>query len=260
MNPEQLGLIVCKHVLLRTKAVEGPYPANPADDCEADAVYLWNVDGRMLGTTYWGGPGLGSNAWKDADVVFLFDDFYLPRRTFIGQTQGHRLAPTSEGPLAGMGTLKTKRHEVDWISEGHILRWIRQMALRGKGRQFDERGVCSEQKVVITGGNGSLERLVLHKDELFPHAKLTMAYNGDLSECDYRDRLLMVLSDPALPPEVNTRNVGELMGVAWRDVSSDVMTPDTHDMLKGLGWAYVSRRGVHGSLFRRLTPDGRAVP
>jgi hypothetical protein len=253
MNPEQRGLVVCKKDLLTAKAVRGPYPRNPAEDCPPETVYLWDVDGRMLATTYWGGPGLGSNAWKDADVVFLFDDYYLPRRTFIGQTQGHQLAPASEGVLAAMDRLNTKPAEVNWISEGHILRWVRQMALRGKGRVFDEHGVCGKQKVVITGGSGSLERLVLHKERLFPHATLELPTAMDRSALTARENLLLTLSNPRLPQELNAKDVGELIGIDWRKRSTDVMDEDTEAMLRTIQWTYERRRGRRGSLFRRIT-------
>jgi hypothetical protein len=208
-----------------------------------------------LGTTYWGGPGLGSNAWKDADVVFLFDDYHLPRRTSIALTQGQQLAPTSEGVLAAMDTLNTKPAEVNWISEGHILRWVRQMALRGKGRVFDEHGVCGKQKVVITGGSGSLERLVLHKEALFPHAKLELPTATDGASLGARESLLLTLGDPTLPQEVRAKDVGEMISIDWRKRSSDLMDDDTEEMLRSLGWAYVRRKGSGGSLFRRISTD-----
>src|SRR5262249_52609537 len=133
MKVEQQGLVVCKKLLVVDhKNIPGPYPRNPAAEPD-DTAYGWDVDGRHLGVTYWGGPGLGSNVWKDAEVVFLFDDYHLPTRTTIAQTQGHQLEPTSDGVLASMTDLKTKPDEVDWIKIGHILRWVRQMALRGRG-------------------------------------------------------------------------------------------------------------------------------
>ncbi len=40
--------------------------------------YEWDIDGRKLCAIHWG-TGIGSNDWKDADVVFLFDEFFIPR-------------------------------------------------------------------------------------------------------------------------------------------------------------------------------------
>jgi hypothetical protein len=255
MEPDQKALVVCKKALLDHKCIPGPFPKNPAAALSPDdPPYGWDVDGRKVGVTYWGGPGLGSNAWKDADVVFLFDDHYLPRRAAIASTQGHLMAPTSEGVLAAMSTLNTKSTQVECISVGHILRWVRQMALRGRGRVFDQHGVCGKQKVVITGGNGSLERLVLHKDQLFPGAELVISRDHDLSAYSRREALLVILSDPKLPDELPASRIGELMATDWGDVSSQVMRGDTEQMLRALGWAYVRGKGRSGSWFRRVSP------
>jgi hypothetical protein len=258
MEPGQLGLIVCKKKLLDHKNIEGPYPINPAAEPD-ETAFGWNVDGRHLGVTYWGGPGLGSNAWKDAEVVFLFDEHHLPRRATIAQTQGHQLEPTSAGVLALMTDLKSKTDEVDWIKIGHILRWVRQMALRGKGRIFDEHGVCGEQKVVIAAGPGGLERFCLNKDQLFPGASVKIKGFTDAPwQLSQLEHLLVSLSDPTLPDDVSASRIGELMGMAWRSVSID-MKGDTEVMLKALGWKYESRPGRAGSLFRRL-PRSARVP
>jgi hypothetical protein len=255
MEPGQKALVVCKKALLDHKCIPGPFPKNPAaTPSPDDPPYGWDVDGRKVGVTYWGGPGLGSNAWKDAEVVFLFDDHYLPRRAAIASTQGHLMAPTSEGVLAAMSALNTKSTQVDLINVGHILRWVRQMALRGRGRVFDQDGVCGQQKVVITGGSGSLERLVFHKDQLFPGAELVISRDRDLSAYSHREALLVILGDPKLPNELPASRVGELMETNWSDVSGQLIRGDTEQMLNALGWTYVRGKGRSGSWFRRVSP------
>jgi hypothetical protein len=139
------------------------------------------------------------------------------------------------------------------LEGNHVLRWVRQMALRGKGRVFDEYGVCGEQKVVITGGKGSLERLCLHKDKLFPGASLTVSRPGGVLWGETQvERLLVSLSDPTLPDAVPATHVGKLMDIDWRDNSIEMGGDDTKAMLKTLGWTYESRPGRSGSLFRRI--------
>jgi hypothetical protein len=257
MEAGQRGLVVCKKTLIDTESIPGPYPRNPAAVVSnGDPPFVWDLDGRKLGVTYWGGPGLGSNAWKDADVVFLFDDYHLPRRAVIAETQGQQLAQSNDGVLASMTALNSSSTEVDWIGVGHILRWVRQMALRGRGRVFDEHGVCGHQKVVITGGSGSLPRLALHKEQLFPGAKLSVSRpNGELWGTKYVERLLVALSDPTLPSELTTGQVGKLMGRDWRSSGKDIINDETRKMLRSLGWTYVARLGRGGSLFRRMTTE-----
>jgi hypothetical protein len=151
-------------------------------------------------------------------VVFLFGEYFLPHRAYIGNTQGLQLAKATGGALASMEDLKSKSEEVDSTSDGHLMRWTKQMALRGRGRFFDGQGVCGKQKLVLTG---DYERLLLHTDRMFPGAKLTVwRPDKDLSGYKtWRRTLLEVLSDPALPPRVSTKELGERLGVKWADVS-----------------------------------------
>jgi hypothetical protein len=156
-----------------------------------------------------------------------------------------------------MTALNNAREEVDGVWEGHLLRWTKQMALRGRGRVFDEHGVCGKQKLVFTG---DYERLLLYKDRMFPGSKLTtFREETPLSSWKTRRRqLLEILSSPKLTNVVMTNEIASLMQVkAWRDVSKEVMAGDTRDALKALGWTYVSKKGRGGSWFERIGAQGQ---
>jgi hypothetical protein len=253
MESGQLGLVVCKKALLDDNNIPGPHPRDPgAEESAGNPPFGWDLDGRKLGVTYWGGAGLGSNVWMDAEVVFLFDEFYLRRQTAIGGTQGLQLAPTSEGAIASMTALNSKSAEVTGFWEGHLLRWNKQMGLRGRGRIFDEHGICGKQKLIFTG---DYERLLLYKDRMFPGATLTTSREETplTSWKTRRRQLLEILSNTKLTNIVTTNEIANLMQVkAWRDVSKEVMAGDTRDMLKALGWTYVSKQGRGGSWFERI--------
>jgi hypothetical protein len=70
-----------------------------------DRVYYWNIEGRRLCAVNWG-TGIGSYAWNEADVVFPFDEYFLPRRTVIAGAQGTHKA--IEGALGSMRTLNCR--------------------------------------------------------------------------------------------------------------------------------------------------------
>ena len=245
MEPSEQGLVVCKKKLID----EGNLPdfSNTNDQ----DVYPWNVEGRSVAITYWGGPGIGSNDWKDAEVVFLFDEYFIPRGASIGKTQGLVLAPTSSGPIALMNTSNTTSEEVGWIDEGHLLRWTKQMAMRGRARRFDHEGICAEQRLIYTG---DFERLLLNWSLLFPRAKFSVVRQShDLSVYPSRRRqLLEIFSDPELPERVATAHVGERLGAKWRDVRGGLMDEEMEVMLQTLGWAYAARKGPGGAYFQRL--------
>jgi hypothetical protein len=258
MGPGQRAVVVCKKILVD----EHDIPDWPTGDqrfteqLKFTEDYGWDVDGRSVSITYWGGNGIGSNVWRDADVVFLFGEFYLPRRAHIGSTQGLQLATTAEGAIVTMPELQSSSQEVDAISEGHLLRWTKQMSLRGKGRFFDKHGVCGEQKVVLAM---DYERLLLNKDIMFPGAKFFVSRprNNDLSRYQRRRQLMEILSDPNCPTPVSTKEIADRMGVkSWGSVSKDVMAGDAIDMVGSLGWTYVSSRGRGGAHFNRIEPQG----
>ena len=88
------------------------------------------------------------------------------------------------------------------------------MALRGKGRNFDEHGVCGHQKVVCAGSGEQYERLVANASHLFPNAEISTV--GHVSTEDtYAEKLIAVLSRADLPNIISTKWIGEEVGALW---------------------------------------------
>jgi len=245
-EPGQRALIVCNKALFDNRNV----PDWPERDERFDQPdlyvreYGWELEGRKLCGTHWGGFGIGANTWKDADVVLLFDEFHVPRRVTIARAQGLASAKATEGPLGNMKAINNKSPQVDGLYEGHLLRWTKQMALRGKGRHFDEHGVCGHQKLVCTG---DYERLIANADKLFPHASITKV--GDTANT-YADKFLALLSQPGLPDSITTRWISEQIAAPWRRWGPNVLKrPETLACMKSLGWHYEPGRGPGGGKF-----------
>ncbi len=252
MQPGERGLVICKKVLFDAERVPDWPEGDPRfkDPESYTKRYEWDIDGRKLCATHWG-TGIGSNDWKDANVVFLFDEFYIPRRTAAAKVQGLRGHRANEGDLASMSTLNSKAYGVDIIAEGHRLRWTKQLALRGDGRSYDEHGMCGKQRLVISG---DLKGLVSNAKRLFPGASITTA--GDLTEeATMADVVIKTLSNTQLPPVVTTKELGRLIGKPWRSVSSNALTPDFRRAIDALDWRYVPGKGRTGSRFESKTPD-----
>jgi hypothetical protein len=252
MAPGELGLVVCKKSLFDAERV----PQWPEGDHRFEephrylGEYGWDIEGRKLCATYWG-PGVGSNAWRKADVVFLFDEFHIPRRIAAATTQGLRGHRADQGDLASMSTMNSKAEGVDAISDGHRIRYTKQMALRGRGRSYDEHGVCGKQRLVVSC---ELKGFIANAEMLFPGAKIRIV--GDYAEgATLATKVIKVLSDPNLPPVLTTRQIARLLEKPWRSVSTKVLSPDFERAARALGWRYVSVKGRRGSRFERTTPD-----
>jgi hypothetical protein len=256
VEPGQKALVVCKKLLFDDHCV----PNWPKDDERHNNQKLfreewgWDVDGRKLCAIHWG-IGIGDNAWNEADVVLLLDQFYQPRRIPIATVQGLRGDKSTEGDLGTMGALNTKAPAVDTIQEGHLLRWTKQMALRGRGRSYDAQGVCGHQKLVCCG---DFKTLLAHSNKLFPGAQIKLISPEDGNQTQ-AEALLEILNRPGLPPKLTQRWISLQMKRQWRDISRNILKEPIEKMIRNLGWKHVSRKGRGGSYFERID-DPTGVP
>lgn len=251
MAPGERGLVICKKVLFDAERVPQWPEGDPRfkDPESYTKRYEWNIEGRLLCATHWG-TGVGSNDWKDADVVFLFDEFFIPRRVAAATVQGLNGHRATEGALGSMTTLNSKSRGVDIIADGHRLRWTKQLALRGRARCYDAHGLCGKQRLVVSS---ELKGFMSHAGRLFPGAVIRTV--GDhTDETTRAGTIIKLLSNPELPPVLTTRQIGTLSGKPWRSVSSNVVTPEFREAIAALGWTYVPGRGRRQGRFVRTTP------
>ena len=154
-----------------------------------------------------------------------------------------------------MKTLNSKAKGVDLIGEGHRLRWTKQLALRGRGRTYDQHGLCGKQRLVISS---DLKSFMANAARLFPGANIRTA--GVYAKSTRVALLIQILSRPDLPTKLTTKDISRLMEaetgkrVPWRTVSSNVLSEDFGRALEAIGWRYVPGKGRGGSHFERLPP------
>jgi hypothetical protein len=245
--PGQKALLVCKLDIVDARPEIEGWSANVKPFLTAsNREFSWEFEGRLLSLTWWGGYGVGANHWKEADAVLLFDDFHLPRHANIAVTQGVKRALATQAPLADMTAPNSMPEEVRQIRDGHLLRWIKQMALRGRSREFDDTGACGAQKLVVTG---DLKLLMANLHRVFPGAKLSS--NGD-SKATNLERLLRYLNTAELPSRLSTKQIGDHFQRPWRSIAGDITGHrDFGTLLRNAGWSYISRRGRTGAYFER---------
>jgi hypothetical protein len=162
MKTGEKGLIICRKDLLQ----------------HGHVLTEFDLDRRHLWATHWG-DGIGYNSWADASVVFLFDEFFIPKGQVIATANGLREAKATKGPAGKMGdSIATRNDDVDALWAGHLLRWMKQMALRGAARCFGPDGVCGAQRLVFCGSRGGQDRLLSNFDKLFPGAPRPLLEQG----------------------------------------------------------------------------------
>jgi hypothetical protein len=258
VRPGQKALIVCKKdvvvphtpIVGWSEHVAQFISKRATEDTEG---FPWEYQGRHLGVTWWGGYGIGANDWQQADVVLLFESFHLPNRTIIGITQGLLGREATQPPLVDMLDTLCKSDTVEKIKTGHLLRWLKQLALRGKARHFTDTGQCGTQKLVVTG------------DWLFLAEHCPRILGGSrLSSLDraksHLALLYEVLSRSDLPPRLHVREVGELMGIDWQKSGKHITHHRRFEaLIDTAGWSFEKGTGRKGSWFVRkdtgLTPE-----
>jgi hypothetical protein len=142
------------------------------------------------------------------------------RRTVVARAQGYRQHKAIERALGSMRTLNAKAAAVDLLQEGHLLRFTKQMAPRGRGRRYDEHGACEPQKVVCSG---DFRRLIANADRLFPGAKIESVNTAGAAHHTDAQVLLSLLSRPGLPQVVSTKWIARQMNKPWGSVGKNVL-------------------------------------
>ena len=251
----QKALLVCKRDIVEARPPIAGWAENVAPFLVAkDREFSWDFEGRLLSLTWWGGYGIGANHWKEADVVLLFDDHHPPQHANIAVAQGVKRASATDPPLGAMTATNSRSEEIRQITEGHLLRWAKQMALRGRSREFDEDGVCGAQKLVLTG---DLTLLMGNLQRVFPGAHVR-SEDGPLEPERHKKltslhRLLRYLSTPGLPSHVDTEQISGHFGRPWRGFSADLTRHKNFTtLLANAGWRYVGKQGAGGAYFERL--------
>lgn len=140
-----------------------------------------DLQGRQVCFINWG-YGIGSNRWKEADAVFLMGEFYIPRRATVAQTLGLQEKQATEDALKPMQSNNAQHAPYLTLRDGHLMRWEKQLAMRGNARNIDGNGICGEQRLYVTG---EFRRWAKYKDLLFPGATFVQS-NGSKAQTKKR--------------------------------------------------------------------------
>jgi hypothetical protein len=214
MEPGEYGLVVCKKTLFDQQRVPNWHEEDKRFKDHPDSYtknYEWDIGGRKLCASWWG-TGIGSNTWRDASVLFLMDEFHLPKRVAVAHVQGLRGHNVHEGDLPTMRSIKSTSSAVEIYQLGHRLRWIKQMALRGRARCYNERGVCGKMRLVISC---ELEAFMANVGTLFPGA--TVRITGNAEGGTWAEKVITILNG-STAAKVTTSELGKLLGKSWSKV------------------------------------------
>lgn len=193
--------------------------------------------GRLTNIIWWG-QGIGSNKYKDCTEVFMFSEFFQPRRTTVAKTLGAKQQRAEE---AGLKRLNQKLPN-DYLSveEGELLRWTKQLACRGNVRNISSKGVCGQMRLHTSM---NFNRLTSNLDRLFPNAKppvRTLAINDN--KLPKRRQSLIDLLSCTNKIQVSFKDIEMLTGIKSCNVSRELGATVVKPIVGAYGWSIVSAK------------------
>jgi hypothetical protein len=148
-----------------------------------------------------------------------------------------------------MKSISSTTSAVEIYRLGHRLRWLKQMALRGHARCYDEHGVCGKMRLVVSC---ELESFLANVGRLFPGAKVRITGAGENGK--WSERVIAILS-ASTAPVVTTGELGKALGKPWRSVRAAVLTQEFESACEAMGWRYAPGKGRVGGRFERVAPS-----
>jgi len=220
-------------------AHKGLFDHDYLPDAHRDFSVPLDVDGRQVCFIHWG-MGIGSNRWKDATAVFLFGEFPIPKRAMVAIKLGLRGHPATAAALAPFQSPNPRTAGLKELIEGNLCRWMKQLAMRGNARNIDADGFCGQQRLYVTG---EFERLIEHKDRMFPGATLTsLATEGRRERKGVKALVSFLYSTDA--QEVTTVEVKMLTGVCLQKNKSRYLSDlIVQKAMQDTGFTFLAGRG-----------------
>ena len=242
-RPSEKVLVVVHQALL-----DHEYLPNK-DSLGEDAFEL---EGRKVAFINWG-YGIGSNRWKEATSVFLFGEFHIPKRATVAQVLGLLDQPAGVPDLSRMQSPNSQHEVLLALQTGHLLRWEKQLAMRGNARNISGDGVCGEQRLFVTS---EFARFVKHRDRLFPSAKFVVDPSDRSTLAAKRGvTALAALLMSYDQDSITSIEVKERTGVSLQKHSARLLADAlVQTAMADGGWVYVPGGGRgNPSRFQRIT-------
>jgi hypothetical protein len=136
------------------------------------------------------------------------------------------------------------------LHQRHLLRWEKQLAMRGNARNLTEDGICGHQKLFVTS---EFKRFVQFRDMLFPDAVFSV--DGSTRRAATQKggsravaAFLMTQDGDSFTSVVLAEATGALPNHLRRILSSSIVVVEA---MKKCGWSYIPGRGRTPSRFVR---------
>lgn len=211
--------------------------------------------GRQVMLAHWG-AGIGSNDWRECTHVFAFSEFHTPCSVHIAEAFGLQNGPMCPQQLHKETAGASRKGNVALASDGHRLRWLKQMTCRGSVRQIDDEGVCGEMHLFTTMNK---ELLLTHYQTLFPGtAQPSFIKHPDAKPKSHGERLvdyLMASNDEKLC----ATQIAAALGIEVKKVAT-AFNSRRGACLRYRGWEFMPGNGKASTPYLIKTPIVINIP
>jgi hypothetical protein len=235
-----------KAVLSHSKAGEKVLVVTWKDIIAGGLLQVLDWEGRELDYCHFG-IGIGSNRWRECSAVVIFGEYHKPRRTTVAETHG--IKDTAFDDTKIDATIQTLKGDYRITQQGHLLRWLKQMAMRGRARELDTNGIASPMRLCFMG---DYSRLLEQAGRLFPGAKAPISIKVEADEPQVStkrtkrksvaDDVLKYLSTTT-KDQVTSSELQADTGIALKTHMKRLNGPAFRESLGILGWLLIPARG-----------------
>jgi hypothetical protein len=135
------------------------------------------------------------------------------------------------------------------LHQGHLLRWEKQLAMRGNARNLTDDGVCGHQKLFVTS---EFRRFVQFRGLLFPGATFNVDESSRRAATQKGgSHAVTAFLLTHTGEEFTSTELTEATGTRLKDLSRSLSNSIVAGAMDKGGWFYVAGRGRTPSRFVR---------
>jgi hypothetical protein len=155
-----------------------------------------------------------------------------------------------------MSNVNTRQTLFTTIKNGDLLRWSKQLAMRGSARNFDENGVCGKMKLVAIG---ELDLWMQSHGLMFPGATFDMseASKAKAKAAGGAQAVAAYILDHG--GGFTSKELCEATSVRSTDLSRCLKSPVVKAAMASVGLEYVPGKGRTLSMFVKPQPTAIAA-
>ncbi|MBB4201150.1 hypothetical protein GGD83_004988 [Rhodoblastus sphagnicola] len=197
------------------------------------------------------GAGIGSNQWRACEAVFMFGSYVKPTRTIMAETLAIKEQPFQ---ATGDATVRGLKGDYEITKIGLMLRWFKQLAMRGCARELDADGLGKPMRLYFS--NVEFQILIDYWKRMFPGAAMpkNLYVDDDTQGQGHKpgrrksrsDDLLKVLATISITKRIfiSSTEIKEATGIELKSAMMSLKKDQTFlDSCSKLGWTYASATG-----------------